>query len=223
MTLLKMNKLSFFKLNFMNTLKLFLIVLSTLSFACVGNTLNNKQRKKVKPNIIYIYTDQQSETMMSCAGNKYMKTPAMDYIANNGIRFTRAYTTNPVCSPARVSMMTGRFPGYFDDNKVKRVRENGGAVKIPEVSQKVKNTTIAAFLKKAGYDLVYGGKEHLPPSLTPAALGFNDITDESTRAPPRWSRTGWIRTVTATTSPWSSIGRCMPIARIGSWWMCTRT
>ncbi len=54
--------------------------------------------KRKQPNIIYIYTDQQSAAMMSCAGNKWLKTPAMDYIAANGIRFTRAYTTNPVCS-----------------------------------------------------------------------------------------------------------------------------
>jgi arylsulfatase A-like enzyme len=130
------------------------------------------------PNIIYIYTDQQSETMMSCSGNEYLKTPAMDYIANNGIRFTRAYATNPVCAPARVSMMTGRFPGYFNDEDGKIVRENGGAQNMPEVSEEVKATTIAAYLKKAGYDLVYGGKEHLPPSLTPGALGFTDITDD---------------------------------------------
>ena len=87
------------------TMFLGLLALATIVlFAC-----QPKQEKQ--PNIIYIYTDQQSETMMSCAGNKYLKTPAMDYIAENGIRFTRAYTTNPVCSPARVSMMTGRFPG----------------------------------------------------------------------------------------------------------------
>ncbi|MCP4310962.1 MAG: sulfatase-like hydrolase/transferase [Bacteroidetes bacterium] len=134
--------------------------------------------KQERPNIIYIYTDQQSETMMSCSGNEYLETPAMDYIANRGIRFTRAYATNPVCAPSRVSMMTGRFPGYFSDSDGNQARENGGAQSIPEVSEEVKATTIAAYLKKAGYDLVFGGKEHLPPSLTPAALGFNDITDD---------------------------------------------
>jgi choline-sulfatase len=134
--------------------------------------------KEKKPNIIYIYTDQQSETMMSCSGNKYVKTPAMDYIANNGIRFTRAYSPNPVCAPARVSLMTGRFPGYFNDKDGNQARENGGAMKIPEVNEVVKSSTIAAYLKKAGYDLVFGGKEHLPPSLTPEALGFNDITND---------------------------------------------
>lgn len=146
---------------------LFILVL----FAC------SEKQNTQRPNIIYIYTDQQSETMMSCSGNKYLKTPAMDYIANNGIRFTRAYSTNPVCSPARVSMMTGRFPGYFKDKSGNQVRENAGSMKIPEVSETVKSTTIAAYLKGAGYDLVFGGKEHLPPSLQPATLGFTDITD----------------------------------------------
>jgi choline-sulfatase len=136
---------------------------------------STRRAAKKKPNIIYIYTDQQSAAMMSCAGNKWLKTPAMDYIAENGIRFTRAYTTNPVCSPARVSLMTGRFASAFNDNKGKPARENHGAMWIEDISDQVANTTIAAFLKRADYDLVYGGKEHLPKGLTPKDLGFNDI------------------------------------------------
>ncbi len=131
-----------------------------------------------KPNIIYIFTDQQHANMMSCAGNPWLKTPAMDYLAENGIRFTRAYTTNPVCVPARVSMMTGRFPGAFRDNNGDIVRKNSMAGKIPSISEEVENTTIAAWMKKAGYDLVYGGKEHLPKPLRPGNLGFTDISDD---------------------------------------------
>ncbi len=130
-----------------------------------------------RPNIIYIYTDQQHANMMSCAGNPWLKTPAMDYLAENGMRFTRAYTTNPVCSPARVSLMTGRFPGAFKDNNGKTVRENRGSMHIPSITEEVKNSTIAAYLKKAGYDLIYGGKEHLPKPLLPSNLGFTDISD----------------------------------------------
>jgi arylsulfatase A-like enzyme len=130
-----------------------------------------------RPNIIYIFTDQQSATMMSCAGNQWLKTPAMDSMAANGIRFERAYTPNPVCSPARVSLMTGRFPGDFHDAKGNPVRENGGSMRITDVSDSVKNTTLAAFMQKADYELAYGGKEHLPKELTPTALGFNDLTN----------------------------------------------
>ena len=119
----------------------FFITLFVLLSSCSNTT--SKQEVKTKnsnrPNIIYIYTDQQSETMMSCSGNEYLKTPAMDYIATNGIRFTRAYTTNPVYSPARVSLMTGRFPGYFNDKNGNQARENEGAMKIPEVSENIKN------------------------------------------------------------------------------------
>ncbi|MCY1723475.1 sulfatase-like hydrolase/transferase [Prolixibacteraceae bacterium Z1-6] len=163
---------------FMKVLNCFITLFVLLS-SCSNSTSKKGviTEKSARPNIIYIYTDQQSETMMSCAGNTYLKTPAMDYIATNGIRFTRAYTTNPVCSPARVSLMTGRFPGYFNDKNGEQTRENAGAMKIPEVSENVKSTTIAAYLKKAGYDLVFGGKEHLPPSLSPTALGFVDITN----------------------------------------------
>jgi len=142
-----------------------------------GCTTGNKGKDE-RPNIIYIYTDQQSANMMSCSGNEWLKTPAMDYIAENGIRFTRAYTTNPVCSPARVSLMTGRFPGYFRDANGNEARENRGSMKIPQVSQEVLNTTLAAYLEKANYNLFFGGKEHLPESLRPTALGFTDFCDD---------------------------------------------
>ena len=132
-----------------------------------------------KPNIIYIFTDQQSASMMSCAGNKWLKTPAIDYIADNGIRFTRAYTANPVCSPARISLMTGRFAGAFKDNTGNQVRENEGSVKIPLISEELRSTTIASFMKRAGYDLIYGGKQHLPKPLSPLELGFKVISDDA--------------------------------------------
>ncbi|MBT3198630.1 MAG: sulfatase-like hydrolase/transferase [Phycisphaerales bacterium] len=147
--------------------------------AALGASVCNVARaeKPKRPNIIYIYTDQQSATMMSCAGNKWLKTPAMDYIAKNGIRFERAYTTNPVCSPARLSLMTGRFPGSFDYKKGP-ARENHGAMAIKPLSDEVKKTTLAAFLKQADYELAYGGKTHLPGSLQPKTLGFKVIAKD---------------------------------------------
>ena len=68
----------------MKIFKLFIIAF-TVFVACSKPSDRKEAENFVQPNIIYIYTDQQSETMMSCAGNKYLKTPAMDYIANNGI------------------------------------------------------------------------------------------------------------------------------------------
>lgn len=111
-----------------------------------------------KPNIIYLYTDQQSASMMSCAGNDYLKTPAMDYLAENGTRFTRAYTTNPVCAPARVSLMSGQFPGLFSDFLGKQVRENDGAMNIAGIASGIQKTTLGSYMQQSGYDLYYGGK-----------------------------------------------------------------
>lgn len=156
-------------------MKLLLFCLSILALC----SCSAKQKKSQRPNIIYVYTDQQSAHMMSCAGNEYLETPAMDYIAEQGIRFTRAYATNPVCSPSRVSMMTGRLPGYFKDANGQQARENIGSMKIPQVSQEVMNTTLAAYLKSADYELYFGGKEHLPKSLTPKALGFVDFSNNT--------------------------------------------
>jgi arylsulfatase A-like enzyme len=132
-----------------------------------------------KPNIIYIFTDQQHANMMSCAGNKWVKTPAMDYIAENGVRFTRAYCANPVSVPSRISMITGRFCGAFNDINGNQARENDLALTIPSISEEVRNTTLPVSLQKAGYDVFYGGKVHLPKPLQPQNLGAKIIsTDE---------------------------------------------
>jgi len=130
-----------------------------------------------RPNIIFITTDQQSATMMSCTGNKWLQTPAMDYLAKHGIRFERAYTANPVCSPARVAMMSGRFPSYFETGDAV-IRENRGASRIRNISAEAEASTIAAYLKTAGYSLAYGGKSHLPKPLNPMTQGFEIVGKE---------------------------------------------
>ena len=57
----------------------------------------------IRPNILVIFTDQQSATMMSCAENRYFQTPAMDSLAERGTRFERAYCSFPVCIASRFS------------------------------------------------------------------------------------------------------------------------
>lgn len=123
-----------------------------------------------KPNIIFILTDQQSATMMSCAGNKFMNTPAMDSMAENGMRFERAYCTNPVCVPSRFSLMTGRMPSEIE------LRANWFTDDKPShVSDHIKNDGLGWLLQKAGYETSYGGKVHLPEKITPAEIGFEHI------------------------------------------------
>lgn len=124
-----------------------------------------------KPHIIFINTDQQSATMLSCAGNAYLKTPAMDRIANEGVRFERAYCTNPVCLPSRFSFFTGRMPselGIFD-NKNKP---------MDVVPPYVLENCAGRLLKKAGYRVAYGGKVHLPGDMNPESMGCEFIDDD---------------------------------------------
>ena len=61
------------------------------------------------PNILFLMTDQQRWDAMSCADD-WVKTPALDRIAAEGVRFTQCVTTTPICIPARVTLATGRYP-----------------------------------------------------------------------------------------------------------------
>ncbi len=64
----------------------------------------------MKPNIVIFYADDLGYGDLGCYGAEDIKTPNIDSIAQNGIRFTDAYSTSPVCTPARFSLMTGRYP-----------------------------------------------------------------------------------------------------------------
>ncbi len=119
-----------------------------------------------RPNILYIMTDQQHAGMMSCTGNRWVRTPAMDSLAAGGVRFELAYSSNPVCMPARTSMMTGRYPSHFN------MRSNGQA----PVPKEALATALGNLFRGAGYQTVFGGKTHWPQPMTPESIGFEYIT-----------------------------------------------
>ena len=123
---------------------------------------------KGKPNILFIMTDQQHAGMMSCAGNKWLKTPALDAMAADGIRFEKAYSANPVCVPSRISMATGVMPCRLgaDDNKT--------GAKIKQLPPEVNENSMGKLMKRAGYDTFYGGKTHLCRSLVPRNAGYDE-------------------------------------------------
>ena len=64
-----------------------------------------------RPNFIVFLTDDQGYGDLSCMGATDFKTPSLDKLASEGIRFTDWYTNCPVCSPARAALLTGRYPG----------------------------------------------------------------------------------------------------------------
>jgi len=130
----------------------FIPVLFLLFFASVlACDQEKKEDNSPKPNIILIFTDQQTANAMSCTGNPYLKTPAMDLLAKEGIMFKNAYCTSPVCGPARSSIISGRMPHETG------VEWNGQSMKedIPNAGE---------IFSEQGYQTVWAGKWHLPES-----------------------------------------------------------
>jgi arylsulfatase A-like enzyme len=82
----------------------------TTAALTAGTFLNRCTAPRRRPNIMLIFTDQQTYRAMSCTGNTWLKTPAMDRLAKEGVRFDNAYCTSPVCSPARSTLVSGLMP-----------------------------------------------------------------------------------------------------------------
>lgn len=109
-----------------------------------------------RPNVLLIVTDQQSASAMSCSGNQYLATPAMDSLAAEGVRFDRAYCTQPLCTPCRGSMFTGMMPHECGTS------QNGMQI-LPELREQ----ELGNVMRRAGYDCIYAGKWHVPEICMP--------------------------------------------------------
>lgn len=110
------------------------------------------------PNIIYIYADDLGYGELGCYGQTKIKTPHLDRMAKEGMRFTRHYSSAPVCAPSRCMLMTGKHPGHsyirgnyelggFEDEK------EGGQMPLHEGAY-----TVAHMLKDRGYQTGLIGK-----------------------------------------------------------------
>ena len=88
--------------------KLFLLV---LIFSCVA-TSTGQRTSSQPPNILFLMADQMRADLLSCAGNKISKTPNLDQLATEGVRYTNAFSTTPTCTPARAAILTGLSPWY---------------------------------------------------------------------------------------------------------------
>ena len=141
----------------------------------VRGALTAAEGASPRPNILFIMTDQQFADAMSCRmGAKYIRTPAMDSLAEGGAMFSRAYSPNPLCMPARGSIFTGRYPHETG------VTHNAGA--------KVDTNDfvcMGTYFKRAGYETAYFGKWHLfMATKDVAAHGFERFGDAKDGAGP---------------------------------------
>lgn len=125
-------------------------VLSVLTMFCVMSNVWAMESKP--PNIIFIMADDLGYNEVGAYGQKIIKTPNIDRIAEEGMKFTQFYSGAPVCAPARCVLLTGKHPGHAfirDNREWKPV----GQYPIPD-----SEVTIAEVLKKKGYATAAIGK-----------------------------------------------------------------
>jgi arylsulfatase A-like enzyme len=138
-----------------------------------------------KPNIIFVLMDDMGYADLGCYGAKDIRTPNIDRLAREGLRFTDFYANAPVCTPTRCGFMTGRWQQRvglewamgFTAEQARRV--DGKWVPEPDMHAlglPLGETTIATLLKNAGYATGAFGKWHLGylPQYNPTRRGFDE-------------------------------------------------
>jgi arylsulfatase A len=127
-----------------------------------------------KPNIVFILADDLGWAELASYGNTFNETPNLDRLAEEGVRFTDAYSAAPVCSPFRASLMSGQWPVRTGINDYLR----------PEDPKHLSTdyVTIAELLQQAGYTTGMIGKWHLTgyanhgaEEIPPNLHGFDDV------------------------------------------------
>lgn len=120
-----------------------------------------------RPNVILIFTDDQGYQDLGCFGSADIRTPNIDRLAIEGMRFTDFYSASPVCTPSRAALLTGCYPQ----------RVGGLNVLWPDSTTGINGseTTIAEMLKANGYATACVGKWHLGhlPEFLPTSHGFD--------------------------------------------------
>ena len=135
-------------------------------------------RNPDQPNLLFVLTDDQGAWAMGCAGNGEVRSPNLDRLAREGIRFDNFFCTSPVCSPARASILTGRIPsqhGVHDALMWQSDTSKGGLdreVPADRVQFLLGMPTYAELLRDRGYDTCLSGKWHLGDGLEPRC-GFD--------------------------------------------------
>jgi len=149
-------------MRYLNSLKTMVTVVLLMAYS-LATVAQNTDR----PNIILIMTDQHQARALSITGNTDVKTPNIDGLATSGMLFNKAYSTFPLCTPARSSIFTGQMP----HNLGIKSNKNSEAHLKPAA----KKTILANALKAAGYDCAYGGKWHAHEASMVDGNGFEMI------------------------------------------------
>jgi arylsulfatase A-like enzyme len=151
--------------------------LTTVFGSTIMNTLIGKQnvQKYNSPNVIYIVADDLGWADLSCYGRKEYKTPNLDWLADNGVKFTNAYSAAPVSTPSRCAFVTGRYPARIPvglKEPLSWKKNVGDSIGLDPAIP-----TIASLLKENNYQTVLIGKWHLGylPKYSPLKSGYTDF------------------------------------------------
>jgi choline-sulfatase len=124
--------------------------------------LRGQQRK---PNFLFILADDHAGYVLGADGNRVARTPSLDALASEGVRFSRHYCNAPVCTPSRQSFFTGQLPHAT------------GVTRLPTPLSEDKPTLAKLFLK-AGYTTAVFGKMHFNRPGSPGMHGFEFASTE---------------------------------------------
>ena len=122
-----------------------------------------------QPNFVIFLTDEQGYGDLGCMGAKDLRTPRLDALAADGVRFTNWYSNSPVCSPSRAALLTGRYPCHAGVRQI--LGGNRDTEGLP-----LDTPTLAEALKPLGYRTALFGKWHLgaAPEYRPDRRGFDE-------------------------------------------------
>ena len=155
--------------------------LTALSVIGPGCRLGGRRNTR-SPNIVLIMADDLGYGDLGCYGCTDIRTPAMDSLADEGVRFTTFYTNAPECTPTRTALLTGRYQhrvgGLECALGIGNVGRYDDAIRLRETNDMglpAEETTIARILKDAGYATAIRGKWHLgyEPKFFPLRHGFD--------------------------------------------------
>ena len=152
---------------------------SALGAAVVAGPISNSSVSAAeRPNILFILADDMGWGDLSCYGRPDYRTPNLDRLAQQGMRFTNGYAAAPVCTPTRVGFLTGRYPARLAvglEEPITERKELGERIKT--VGLPTAHPTVASLIKAAGYDTALIGKWHLGylPNFGPLKSGFDEF------------------------------------------------